>query len=89
MPPTFRHREIIPRLPGSRFLGAEVLGNASALARWQLGDGCTLRLELNLSAADVSLPSPAAHAQLLYASRPVVAGSGQLPAFTALMYLEN
>lgn len=84
-----RHREIIPRLPGSRFLGAEVLGEACVLARWQLGDGCTLRLALNLSDSDMQLPPAAADAQLLFASRPDAAGSGQLLALTALMYLEN
>src|SRR5690606_26998131 len=33
-----RHSEIVPRLPGCRPLGAEVLGERALVARWRLGD---------------------------------------------------
>ncbi|WP_313026480.1 malto-oligosyltrehalose trehalohydrolase [Pseudomonas lopnurensis] len=85
-----RHAEIIPRLPGARFLGAQVLGEAAALARWRLGDGSELRLELNLGATAVPVSVASAAAQLLFASRELPnAPCGQLPARTALLYLEK
>ena len=48
-----RHRQIIPRLPGTRALGAEVLAFGAVSASWRLGDGSLLRIDLNLSAAPV------------------------------------
>ncbi|MBA1279232.1 MULTISPECIES: malto-oligosyltrehalose trehalohydrolase [Pseudomonadaceae] len=85
-----RHREIMPRLEGSRFLGAQALGEAVALARWRLGDGSELRLELNLSDRDVELTPPAAAARLLHASRSIdTSNPGTLPARSARMYLET
>lgn len=64
-----RHAEIVPRLSGARFLDSRVLGEAAVMTRWQLGDGCRLRLELNLSDADVPLPAAPEAATLLFASR--------------------
>src|SRR3546814_1789154 len=40
---------IVPRLPGAQALGAEVLGHGAVSARWRMGDGCVLRIDLNLS----------------------------------------
>ncbi|MFK3815843.1 malto-oligosyltrehalose trehalohydrolase [Pseudomonas sp. NPDC089407] len=56
-----RHKQLVPRLPGSRALGAEVLGDKALSARWRLGDGSTLRIDLNLAdqAQPVALPDPA------------------------------
>ncbi|MFJ3484946.1 malto-oligosyltrehalose trehalohydrolase [Pseudomonas sp. NPDC090202] len=48
-----RHAHITPRLPGAKALGAEVLADKAVTARWQLGDGSTLRIDLNLSAHHV------------------------------------
>ncbi|AMB84690.1 malto-oligosyltrehalose trehalohydrolase [Pseudomonas agarici] len=48
-----RHRELIPRLPGTQALGADVLADGALSARWRLGDGSLLRIDLNLSAAPV------------------------------------
>ena len=60
------------------------------LARWQLGDGSELRLELNLGDVDLEVAPPSAGARLLHASRDTDAESGMdmLPARTAKMYLE-
>jgi maltooligosyltrehalose trehalohydrolase len=44
-----RHTEIIPRLPGSRSRGAQQLAEAAVSARWHMGDGSILRMDLNLS----------------------------------------
>jgi maltooligosyltrehalose trehalohydrolase len=63
-----RQREIVPRLPGARALGAEVLAEAAVCARWRLGDGQVLRIELNLAEHAVPLAA-APPARLLFASR--------------------
>ncbi|WP_285421275.1 malto-oligosyltrehalose trehalohydrolase [Pseudomonas sp. efr-133-TYG-23] len=47
---SLRHRHIVPHLPGSVALGAQVLGDAAVSARWRLGNGSVLQIDLNLSA---------------------------------------
>jgi maltooligosyltrehalose trehalohydrolase len=86
-----RHSEIVPRLEGSQFLGAQALGEAAALARWRMGDGSELRLELNLSDSDLEVNSPAPGARLLHASRGTETelSAGTLHARSAKMYLET
>ncbi len=49
-----RHQQIVPRLPGSHALGAEVLSEGAVSARWQMGDGAVLRIDLNLTEHAVS-----------------------------------
>lgn len=53
-----RRRHIIPHLPGTRALGTDVLGDKALTARWRLGDGHVLRIDLNLDtqAQPVQLP---------------------------------
>ncbi len=48
-----RHQHLIPRLPGTQAVGTDVLGYAAVSARWRLGDGSELRIDLNLSDAPV------------------------------------
>ncbi|UZE26883.1 malto-oligosyltrehalose trehalohydrolase [Pseudomonas asplenii] len=48
-----RHRELLPRLPGTQALGADVLAEGAVSARWRMGDGTLLRIDLNLSARAV------------------------------------
>ena len=60
-----RHRQIMPRVPGAHPLGADVLANGAVTARWQLGDGSLLRIDLNLSDTPV-VHSPQAGASLLF-----------------------
>ncbi|WNW10424.1 malto-oligosyltrehalose trehalohydrolase [Pseudomonas sp. DTU_2021_1001937_2_SI_NGA_ILE_001] len=55
-----RHAEIIPRLPGAFALGTEVLADGAVSARWRMGDGQVLRIDLNLGAQPLALPRPAA-----------------------------
>lgn len=64
-----RHQHIIPHLPGATALGTEVLGEGAVSARWQLGDGSRLRIDLNLSDAPVVHP-PQADALLLFEHPP-------------------
>lgn len=89
-----RHREIIPRLPGTQALGAEVLAEGAVSARWRLGDGSLLRIDLNLSAQPVVHsspgPTPQGQAQQLF-EYPQQAFSllqqGTLSPYTALVSL--
>ena len=55
---TWRRREIFPRLLGARSLGATVLADKAITARWIMGDGYELRIDLNLGdqLIDVELP---------------------------------
>lgn len=85
-----RHRELVPRLPGSRALGAEVLAEGALTARWRLGDGSLLRIDLNLSAHRVEL-QPGADAQPWFQHPPGTLEhwrQGWLPAFSALVQLQ-
>ncbi len=50
-----RHQHIIPRLPGTRALGAQVVDGQGVSARWQLGDGSELRIDLNLGQQPLAL----------------------------------
>ncbi|WP_060482919.1 malto-oligosyltrehalose trehalohydrolase [Pseudomonas sp. NBRC 111119] len=59
-----RRQQLMPRLPGTRALGAEVLADKALSARWQLGDGSTLRIDLNLSEQPLTLHAPPAGACL-------------------------
>ncbi len=85
-----RHAEIVPRLPGVRFLDSTVLGEGSVLVRWLFGDGSRLRLELNRSDIDVPLPAAPPQAELLFASRDIVSpAQGLLAPRMAKLYLEK
>ncbi|KRP58201.1 malto-oligosyltrehalose trehalohydrolase [Pseudomonas trivialis] len=57
---SLRHRHIVPHLPGAVALGAQVLGDAAVSARWRLGDGSTLQIDLNLgtTARDCATSGP-------------------------------
>ncbi|PWY48812.1 malto-oligosyltrehalose trehalohydrolase [Pseudomonas sp. RW409] len=56
-----RREHIVPCLPGAEALGAEVLAEGALCARWRLGNGQELRIDLNLSPHQVEQrPSNAA-----------------------------
>ncbi|MNZ86652.1 hypothetical protein D3C78_1054790 [compost metagenome] len=61
-----RHGQIVPRLPGSRALGAEVLGDGAISAAWRLGDGSRLRIDFNLGEAAVAVKALPARAALVF-----------------------
>ena len=63
-----RRRHVIPHLPGSRALGAEVHGEKALTARWRLGDGNTLQIDLNLAATPQPVELPAAATRLFDSS---------------------
>lgn len=79
---SLRHRHIVPHLPGSVALGAQVLGDAAVSARWRLGNGSVLQIDLNLSASALE-HSTAPH--LIFATP---AGDGtHLPPYSARVTL--
>jgi maltooligosyltrehalose trehalohydrolase len=53
-----RHSEIVPRLKGTRSLGADMIGAKAVAARWRLGDGAVLSIAINLDATAVAIPPP-------------------------------
>lgn len=77
-----RHRHIAPHLPGSVALGAEVLAEGAVSARWRLGNGRVLQIDLNLS--DVSVDHPATQPVLF--ETPANAGA-YLPPYSARVTL--
>ncbi|AZF32395.1 Malto-oligosyltrehalose trehalohydrolase [Pseudomonas sp. R4-35-07] len=52
-----RHQYVVPHLPGSVALGAQVLADSAVTARWRLGDGSVLQIDLNLSAEPIDQPA--------------------------------
>ncbi|MBA3930389.1 MAG: malto-oligosyltrehalose trehalohydrolase [Xanthomonas sp.] len=89
-----RHEHIIPRLAGSRAIGAEAIGAAAVVARWRMGNGDALSMAVNLSANPVPLMPDvfpeAAGGNVLFetedASRAVL--QGDLPAYSFIAILE-
>jgi maltooligosyltrehalose trehalohydrolase len=51
-----RAREIAPRIPGSRSLGAQPIGTTGVRARWVMGDGARLTIAINLGKEPVACP---------------------------------
>lgn len=64
-----RHVEIIPRLQGAHAEEAQVLGDAAVSARWRMGDGSLLRIDLNLSSSPVAIPDPRNYGKLIFRHR--------------------
>jgi maltooligosyltrehalose trehalohydrolase len=51
-----RHDEIVPRLRGTKSIGAEAIEEGAVVARWTLGDGALLTIALNLGDDAVDFP---------------------------------
>jgi malto-oligosyltrehalose trehalohydrolase len=84
-----RHAEIVPRLKGTRSLGAVAIGSHAVAARWQLGDGATLSLAINLAREAIELPS--LPGRLLFHTANITEGqlrSGKLGAQAIVVLLE-
>lgn len=79
---SLRHRHLVPHLPGSMALGAEVLAEGAVTARWRLGNGSVLQIDLNLSATPLDHP---AMAPVLFQT-PANAGA-HLPPYSARVTL--
>lgn len=83
-----RRQHIVPRLVGARALGAEVIGEQAVSARWRLGDGSELRIDLNLGPAPVQLHHPDTH-QPLFNCTEAVHQPGLLHPYSALVSLDS
>jgi maltooligosyltrehalose trehalohydrolase len=84
-----RREHIVPRLSGAKALGADVLADKALSARWQLGDGSTLRIDLNLSAHGVTIDAHRVQ-HVLHESHPKSAElsqRGNLNPYTAIVSL--
>jgi maltooligosyltrehalose trehalohydrolase len=83
-----RREHLVPRLAGTRSIGAQAIGPSAVVARWHLGDGAVLTLATNLGAQPFALDRPAG--RLIFASaHGADASSGhQLGGCTTLAFLE-
>ena len=82
-----RHDAIVPRLPGTRSLGAEVLGPAAVIARWRMGDGAALTIAANLGAEPCAIDVPSA--KPLFASIGDAIVDGSLAGRCTVAFLER
>ncbi|MBJ2285978.1 malto-oligosyltrehalose trehalohydrolase [Pseudomonas sp. MF6755] len=55
---SLRHQHVVPHLPGTVALGAQVLAEGAVTALWRLGNGSILQIDLNLSEQPLDLPAP-------------------------------
>ena len=55
---SLRHAHVVPHLPGTVALGAHVLADRAVTARWRLGNGRVLQIDLNLSEQPLDHPAP-------------------------------
>jgi maltooligosyltrehalose trehalohydrolase len=78
-----RQREIIPRLGGAAFGGAQVTENALLTAIWRMGDGATLSLTANLSDHDIPHAADKSGGTLIWGSELTASVPALTAAFTA------
>jgi maltooligosyltrehalose trehalohydrolase len=85
-----RHREIIPRIPGCRSIGARAIGDTAVQAAWRMGDGGRLSIATNVGTDPVPVePSPG---RVLFQSTADAAEAGQagrLPGHTTVAFLAD
>jgi malto-oligosyltrehalose trehalohydrolase len=84
-----RRVEIVPRLAGTRSIGAHPLGKSAIMARWRMGDGAVLSIAINLGADPVPLDPPGG--KLLFesvAQAGARALSGRLPTRCTVAFME-
>jgi maltooligosyltrehalose trehalohydrolase len=74
-----RREHIIPRLPGTKALGAQAVGEKAVLARWQLGDGSLLTIATNLGGDTVPCGAPGSPLFESMAGAAGTLGTGTLP----------
>lgn len=61
-----RHKEIIPRLKGATSAGVTILADRALVAAYKMGDGCQLRIYINLSPLPVPVTPSWNNARLLF-----------------------
>lgn len=84
-----RHAELVPRLAGTRSLGAQALAASGVHARWRLGDGATLTIAANFGGDALPLDEAPAGAPLFETAAGVAADArtGLLAARSASVFL--
>jgi maltooligosyltrehalose trehalohydrolase len=85
---TLRRRHIVPRIPGTRSLGAWPLGESGVLARWGMGDASELVIACNLGPS--ALPIEAVDGPMLFethAGDAEAVREGRLPARSTVAFL--
>ncbi|AZE84122.1 Malto-oligosyltrehalose trehalohydrolase [Pseudomonas orientalis] len=80
---SLRRQYVVPHLPGSVALGAQVLADGAVTARWRLGNGSVLQIDLNLSAAPIDQQAPP---HVIFQT-PADPAAAQLPPFSARVSL--
>jgi malto-oligosyltrehalose trehalohydrolase len=85
-----RSAEIVPRLAGTRSLGAAVLGSAAVQVSWRLGDRSILTIAVNLAAEPVSVATSLRGRKLFESAANACARlrAGLLPPRSAVALLE-
>jgi malto-oligosyltrehalose trehalohydrolase len=89
-----RRTHIVPRLDGTRSLGAEAVGPKAVVARWHMGDGTILTIATNLAAEPVEVPAYRFHlrGELVHATEPTEptepVKEGCLPGYTTWVMME-
>ena len=86
-----RAAEIIPRLVGAYSAGVTILAEGAVSAFWRMGDGCLLRIDLNLGKAAVTVKAPWEQVRVLFnqgVDDPAYK-QGVLPPQTALATLDD
>jgi maltooligosyltrehalose trehalohydrolase len=86
-----RKTELFPRLHGASALGVKELGDKAVSARWALGDGSELRIDLNLSAESVETDDFTAYRVLhqSHAKSAELSPSATLNPYTAVVSLKS
>lgn len=92
---SLRRNHLAVRLPGTRSLGAEVIGPCAVRAIWRMGDGSRLTIYCNLAAEPIECVEirEIAPGSVLFqgpgaAGLPALPGSGHLPGYCTLVVLE-
>lgn len=84
-----RQTQIIPRLPGTESDGTVILAEQAVSARWKLGDGSRLCIDLNLSEHPVSVSMPEVGSRIIHDYRASLSrDAGTLPGFSARVVLD-
>lgn len=81
-----RREAIVPRLLGTKSIGARAIGPAAALACWRLGDGSVLTIAVNLGREPCAVSKPAGYC--LYATSNQALADDALAGFSTAVYLE-
>jgi maltooligosyltrehalose trehalohydrolase len=82
-----RREQLMPRLQGTRSLGARALGDHAVAAQWQLGDGTRLVIASNLGPVAVVWAEGPVRAQPLHAGPGPAAPPREVPARSTLVFM--